>query len=109
MKKFLIFTFILSLSLQAFARDCQVYGISDSPQKLSCTFKNLDLNLRCQNGDYYLNTTKVTSAFHLEVEEGPVPLVFKAPNLQLTVIIDTKVDILADLERAGHTISGTCL
>lgn len=93
----------------AFARECEVYGISDSPQKLSCTFKNQKLELTCKNGTYYLNKSKVSMAYHLEVEDGPVPLVFRAPDMQLTVVIESKVDIEAELEKGRTSILGTCL
>lgn len=93
---------------EAFAADCKVYGISDSPQKLNCTFKNLNLGLTCKEGQYYLNTSRVSVAFHMEVEDGPVPLVFRAPDMELTVMINTPTNIDAELVRSGTTITGTC-
>ena len=93
----------------AFAADCKVYGISDSPQKLTCSFKSSEIALRCKGGSYYLNSTKVLQAFHYEVEEGPVPLVFKAKDMQLTVLIKSKVQIEAELEKNGKASTGTCL
>ncbi len=105
----LIFTiFLVSLMPVAFAVDCKVYGISDSPQKLNCTFKNLNLALTCKDGQYYLNTSRVSMAFHMEVEDGPVPLVFRAPDMELTVMIKTPTDIDAELDKSTTTITGTC-
>lgn len=104
---FLISTFLLLSS--AFAKECEVYGISDSPQKLSCTFPGHTLDLTCRNGEYFLNSTKVTMAYHLEVEDGPTPLVFKTKDSELTVVIQPKADILAEYVRNRTHISGTCL
>lgn len=101
----ILFCFVTS---EAYARACEVYGISDSPQSLDCAFKRLDIKLRCRNGTYYLNESKVDTAFHMEVEEGPVPLVFKANEMQLTLMIQTKVDIEAELEKKGKTLIGSC-
>jgi hypothetical protein len=106
--KFICLTFLVFLMAAAHAKDCNVYGISDSPQKLSCTFKSQKIALSCQNGTYFLNTSKVSQAFHYEVEEGPVPLVFKAPDMQLTVVIQSKVEIEAELEKSGKVQSGKC-
>jgi hypothetical protein len=106
--KIICLTFLVFLMTAAHAKDCNVYGISDSPQKLSCTFKSQKIALRCDNGTYFLNTSKVSQAFHYEVEEGPVPLVFKAPDMQLTVVIQSKVEIEAELEKSGKLQSGKC-
>jgi hypothetical protein len=108
MKQLVLLTFFVSFMAHAESRACKVYGISDSPQKLTCSFKNQEIALRCKDGQYYLNSTKVLSAFHFEVEEGPVPLVFKAHDIQLTVTIDSKVDIQGELEKGGKTHSGSC-
>lgn len=97
------------LMTAAFARDCEVFGISNGPQKLHCTFKTFHLALRCKGGTYYLNSSKVTSAYHLEVEYGAVPLVFKARDMKLTVVMD-KVGAQAELLRTGRSgIIGSCL
>ncbi len=106
--KWICFALLVSLNAHAFAAECKVYGISDSPQKLTCSFKNSKIALRCENGNYFLNSTKVAQAFHYEVEEGPVPLVFKAPDMQLTVVIQSKVQIEAELEKNGKLATGTC-
>lgn len=48
-------------------------------------------------------------AYHLEVEEGPTPLVFKTKDSELTVVIQSKADILAELVRNRTHMNGTCL
>lgn len=106
--KFICLTILVFLMPAAFAKDCNVYGISDSPQKLTCTFKAQKISLRCNNGTYFLNTTKVDQAFHYEVEEGPVPLVFKATDMQMVVVIQNKNDIEAELEKNGKQSTGKC-
>lgn len=106
--KFSIFLIFAFFSFSLSAKECEVYGISDSPQKLNCSFKSMKVALTCRSGQYYLNSSKVTQAFHLEVEDGPVPLVFKARDMTLTAIIQAKVDIEAELTRPGRTDTGTC-
>lgn len=106
--KSLYLIILVSLMSNAFARECKVYGISDSPQKLDCSLKSKKIALRCQNGDYFLNDTKVGQAFHYEVEEGPVPLVFKARDKQLVVVIHTKTNIDAELDENGRISTGSC-
>ena len=108
MTKTLTLSFILLISSNAFSRPCEVYGISDSPQTLDCTFKTGPVAVRCHNGDYYLNDSKVKMAYHLEVEEGPTPLVFRAPDLQLTVTLQTKAESVAQLDKNGRLIKGRC-
>lgn len=102
------FFLVFSMTAEAFAKQCKVYGISDSPQKMRCSFKGLDLNLSCQNGDYYLNASRVSLAYHMEVEEGPVPLVFKSPDMQLTTLIHSKRHIRAELEKSSTILFGRC-
>lgn len=92
----------------AHAAGCKVFGISDSPQKLHCRFKKFDLALACKNGNYFLNASKVSVAFHMEVEEGAVPLVFRAPGMELTVVINSPRHIDAELNKAGDTMTGSC-
>lgn len=106
--KLVIAIFLVTLMPAVQAADCKVYGISDSPQKLNCTFKNLKLDLTCKAGQYYLNTSRVSVAFHMEVEDGPVPLVFRAPDMQLTVMINSPSNIDGELDKSGTTITGTC-
>ncbi len=107
MKLFLLISLVI-LMPQAWAKPCVVFGISDSPQKLSCFFKTMQIKLSCQKGSYYLNQDRVSSAYHLEVESGPVPLVFKATGLELIVYLQSKTDILAELEKDGHVLKGSC-
>jgi hypothetical protein len=106
--KLILTIFLVSLLSVAHAADCKVYGISDSPQKLNCTFKRSSLALTCKDGQYYLDNSRVSVAFHMEVEDGPVPLVFRAPGMELTVMINTPTNIEAELVKSGTTISGTC-
>lgn len=107
--KALLFLTLVFLSFPSLARSCQVYGISDSPQKLDCHFKDFSIALRCVKGKYFLNREMVSNAFHMEVEEGSVPLVFKSDGMQLTVVIEPKVDIQAELQQGSRTLFGTCL
>lgn len=107
MKLVCIILFVF-LSSSAFAQACKVYGISDGPQKLSCSFKNLDIRLHCLKGRYYLNNSLVSDAFHMDVEEGASPLVFKTPSMQLTVIINSKKNIEGELEMSGMSYFGRC-
>lgn len=106
--RILILVIIFLSSSQVFARDCEVYGISDSPQSLQCVFKRHKIKLSCKDGSYYLNQSKVTNAFHMEVEDGPVPLVFKAEDMQLTVLIQSKNKIEAELDQKGKIAMGSC-
>ena len=80
--------FYASLS---FAEDCKVGGISDSPQNISCFYKDgwthhMQLNISCENGKYVFTETangspagngKILSAYHEDVQSGMSPLVFK--------------------------------
>lgn len=104
---FIVFI-LLGLASVASAAPCEVYGISDSPQKLDCTFDKISVGLRCQNGTYFLDSSKVKTAFHYEVEEGPTPLVFKASDVQLTVTMYSKKNIHAELDREGKNFIGKC-
>ena len=108
MRKFFYFMTLFLVS-NTYARECKVYGISDGPQKLDCSFKDLKLSLRCKHGLYYINSSLVTSAYHLDVEHGPSPMVFKTRGLELTVILQPKIDIEAELSRKGRIESGSCL
>jgi hypothetical protein len=93
----------------AAAQDCKVYGISDSPQKMSCAFKRLDIKLSCRQGTYFINESRVSQAYHMEVEDnGPVPLVFEAPGMKLTVVINSKTHIEGELEKSGTALFGRC-
>ena len=107
MKKLAFIALILNSAL-VYSRPCQVYGISDSPQKLDCSFKSKNIALRCKSGTYYLDKDQVNLAFHMEVEEGPVPLVFKTDQMQLIVMMHSKYQIDADLEQNNKVIVGKC-
>jgi phage baseplate assembly protein gpV len=99
------------------AKSCQVYGISDSPQKLQCRFPDgVSLKLSCQQGTYQLQwsgldheiqVSSVTAAFHLEVEEGNNPLVFKADHLSLTVE-KVKKSFSAQFQKGKLYLNGHC-
>lgn len=106
--KVLITLFILAFSQTSFAQLCEVYGISDSPQQLDCSFENQKISLRCDEGTYRLNGSPVKVAFHMEVEEGPVPLVFKTEESTLTVLINSKNDIAAEFAQKSESFLGKC-
>lgn len=106
--KYLILSLLLSLPVFGQSRLCEVYGISDSPQKLNCSFPNLTIALTCVKGTYFLNSTRVSTAYHLEVESGPTPLVFDAKEMELTVVMNSKVNITAELAREGRSLQGKC-
>lgn len=108
--KLIALIILLSLNTEAFARKCEVYGISDSPQKLNCTFPGRKISLSCKDGEYFLNSESVKIAYHYEVEYGPVPLVFESQSMKLIVEIQSKADIVGELERRGQrSLTGTCL
>lgn len=98
----------LMISLPVLSAPCKVYGISDSPQNLDCTFgKELKIHLGCEGGAYLLDGAPVVNAFHLEVETGSSPLVFKTVKTSLTIIKE-KSSFLAEYESPEGTQSGTC-
>ncbi len=107
--KIICFTSLLLLSTYSLASDCKVYGISDSvPQSLSCTFDKSKVSLSCKSGEYYLDEVKVSSAYHMEVEDGPTPLAFKTTEKVLTLTVESKSSIQAELEVDGKVLNGTC-
>jgi hypothetical protein len=87
---------------------CEVYGISDSPQSYSCRFSGENINLTCKEGIYHLQDEVVESAYHLEVEDGPVPLVFRSAQSELTVVTGKNRKHQATLVHRGKTLSGSC-
>ncbi|MFP5384911.1 MAG: hypothetical protein ACLGHN_02445 [Bacteriovoracia bacterium] len=107
--KILVPLILFSFVSLVHARDCEVYGISDSPQNLHCSFDKLDIVLSCDNqhGTYYLNSSPVKVAYHLEVEHGPVPLVFKTDDLELVVTMRRR-GAVAELETEGRIHNGSC-
>lgn len=105
--KYLIL-FVLFISFSTYARDCEVGGISDSPQKLQCSFDKISVSLSCTKGSYFLNSSRVLQAYHMDVEEGASPLVFESKDMQMTVVIESRTKITAELLREGRTFLGTC-
>ncbi len=87
---------------------CEVYGISDSPQSLNCSFIRQPLSLTCDKGIYFINGEKVDIAFHMEVEDGPVPLVFRTSKSELTVVMQTGSLHKATLLRGRKSVRGQC-
>lgn len=107
MKFLLLISSFLFLS-PAFAKDCEVGGISDSPQKLHCVFPETTIELTCRRGTYYLNSSKVSVAYHLEVEEGSNPLVFKTTDMNLTVVMELPNQYSAELVKGKTQELGSC-
>jgi hypothetical protein len=105
-----IILFLLIFSTSAFAESCEVYGISDSPQKLDCVFSGKKVNLRCEalNGAYTINGEAVEVAYHEEVEDGPAPLLFKSARRTLRVLMFSHKNISATLSEGPVTLSGKC-
>lgn len=100
----LLFIFLFPALVQAQA--CQVYGITDSPQTLKCSFPSESVRLRCVKGKYFLDQVPVSMAFHYDVEEGTVPLVFRTPKRTLVVMMDRP--ITAELEGSNPPRRGRC-
>lgn len=96
----------LFISLPVLAK-CKVYGISDSPQRLNCTFPEMKVRLSCKWNTYYLNNEKVNLAFHMEVEEGATPLVFKTKSGATLTVLPEDV-ILAEYNKGDIFTEGTC-
>jgi hypothetical protein len=100
---------ILLISFRSFAAPaCEVYGISDSPQAVTCTFGDYKLEISCRNGVYQLNDEPVEAAYHMEVEEGPVPLVFKSKTMELTVNLKEGRTHQGILSSEGKKLKGKC-
>lgn len=110
MKKVLTFLISLLFSYGVLAQGCEVYGISDSPQKLDCTFSGKKVSLHCDgsNGAYTLGEEAVEVAYHEEVEDGPAPLLFKTSKKTLRVLIYTDQKISATLSEGPVTLNGSC-
>jgi hypothetical protein len=107
MKTLLVLLTLLSSSISFGSSACKVDGISDSPQGMSCKFKNKEIKLTCQKGVYFLNEEPVSVAFHMEVETGSVPLVFQATTMTLTAIqLDKTYD--AELSMGRSHLTGIC-
>lgn len=105
----IILLFLVAASSQAFSTElCEVYGISDSPQSLTCTFRNEKITVTCRNGLYYVEDDQVEGAYHLEVEEGPTPLVFRIRTGELTVTMGPGRKHEAVLTTNGKKMTGNC-
>ena len=98
-----------SLSFSLFARECAVYGISDSPQSLECAFGSKKLSLRCSDGVYYVGSSRVVTSYHFDVVRGPIPLVFKTASSKLIVHMWPKGDLKAEFFSKGQHHRGSCL
>lgn len=106
--KLLLVILALASSTLASASACKVDGISDSPQGMTCKFKDRLINLTCQKGVYFLNEDLVNVAFHMEVEVGAVPLVFKADAMTLTAVQINKSKYEAELQVGRTSMTGVC-
>lgn len=89
----MIILFILNavFATLSFAEDCKVSGISDSPQNITCNYRDgwnhkVSLQITCESGTYFSNEsvgnavlekTPILTAYHEEVSRGVSPLVFK--------------------------------
>lgn len=104
----LLLTF--SLNTLAQAKVCEVYGISDSPQKLNCTLAGNKLNLTCdrETGTYLIDSDLVEVAYHEEVEDGPVPLLFKTVEAKLKILIHSNKRIEAEYTQHSGITTGFC-
>lgn len=120
MKTFLTFLMALFLAKNLQAQECKVTGISDSPQKLRCSFSsNIDLLLTCGGeGLYHIkwssptedtHETTIRQTYHMEVEEGPTPMVFKGNDLTLTIEESRRASFKAELEKEGKIFKGRCI
>lgn len=105
--KFLLAAILISTYAHA-GTLCEVYGISDSPQSLNCHFSGTALDLTCKDGVYYVGTSVVEAAFHYEVEEGPVPLVFKTASSELVVTLGEGINHPATLQSGRRKLRGKC-
>lgn len=106
MKVFLLGFLLSSSSFASLVKPCAVYGISDSPQNLSCKFAGVSIRVTCLDGKYFLNESRVKAAYHYEVEEGPTPLVFETAGAKLIVTMDRPVT--ATYEQGKAELSGIC-
>lgn len=105
----------LFLSLSAFATDCKVDGISDSPQGFKCKIRQglsmEKLSLLCLEGTYQIvwkgKALPVSVAYHEEVESGSNPLVFVADGLTL-VTVAHKMHTSGSLNLDGKELKGLC-
>lgn len=114
MKKVLLASFLLIPAI-SWSMGCEVDGISDSPQSMSCYIHNGKLigklDLSCEDAKYHLKwkgkKREVTTAYHEDVEQGSSPLVFMADEMSLTTV-SYKVYSTAELVIGEKTYSGLC-
>jgi hypothetical protein len=107
--------FLLLFPCFAVASKCNVYGISDGPQNLSCIIqvgeRKKEILLECESSRYKLiwnnRSYTVDSAYHEEVESGSNPLVFRSGKIIFTAIIH-RYSAQAELEVSGHLYKGIC-
>lgn len=106
---------LICLPMSAFAINCEVGGISDSPQKMNCYISDgkliESLSLICSEGQYLLSykgkSHPVDVAYHEEVESGSNPLVFNAADMSLRTIA-YRLYSRADLTINDKTLNGLC-
>jgi hypothetical protein len=109
------FFLMMLFTVNAFAANCLVDGITDSPQKYNCSITNGSqvekLSLVCRNGNYAINWSgkvyPVSVAYHEEVEEGSNPLVFVSDRLTLTTTAYQTFS-RATLTVDGKSMNGRC-
>ena len=107
--------FALLIPASVFASDCEVGGISDSPQSMTCEIqqgkKVEKLNLICTDGQYEIawlgKSFTVSESYHEDVEEGSSPLVFVAEKLTLRTVSFTGYS-KAQLVSEGKGLIGKC-
>jgi hypothetical protein len=107
---------IFALVFSTFAHaQCEVDGISDSPQGMKCFIYNQarinKLELECVQSQYHLilkgNRHQVEAAYHEEVETGSSPLVFVSGEVSLTTV-SYGVYSLAELKIQEKISKGLC-
>ncbi len=113
MKNFL--PLLLLFPVISWAVNCEVDGISDSPQGLSCYISHgkliKKLDITCKDGRYTLRWEGqkffIDTAYHEDVATGSSPLVFVSLNLSLKV---TKHRLYhrAELVMAEKSCDGLC-
>lgn len=69
-----------------------------------------EVKLTCDstNGSYFINGAPVEVAYHEEVEDGPTPLIFKAGETSLRIMIYSSDSISGEFVENSKSISGRC-
>jgi hypothetical protein len=115
--KMLIIALSFLSSLSVFSQDCKVYGISDSPQEMSCKFrkgfKRFEMKLSCVRGEYFFKGTFVpegtkVSGTHASTDDGSVVLMFYNDFLRFEVSEGLIVKNRAVLELDSEIYFGSC-